>query len=977
MIQFRCALLLLLIPALLQAQHTISGNITDGSGPLPGANILLSGTNYGTVTDIDGRFQLVNVADGSYDLRVSFIGYQDTSIRVSVAGQSVAIGTVGMSAGKYLNVVVVEGTMRNSEAKAINMTKVSNTIVTIVAAEGISKLPDKNAAEAVQRVPSVSIERDQGEGRYVSLRGTPHDWSASLINNDRLPVADENADSRTVAFDIFPAELIEYIVVSKALTPDMEGDAIGGSINFITKAAPDKRTLHVNVGGGVNLQANGPIFNGSVIWGDRSKNNKFGYLVAASIWNRQYGTDNYEVVYGNNQNHSLSRLELRDYLGTRRTIGTTASMEYKLTDRSRVYGKFIYGGLHDDEWNRKTMYNWFVGAGRTVRLQNIHDIMLNRMMGGEIGTDIQLSNKVTLNMRVASYSNRFGYGPVPFSGKDDRNGYHVVQFERFGLTYNDLLHLDENGNITDPAFAFDVVKLIEDDHPTGGDPYNNIQPQIEEELRPEDFEFTTAYSELNETWERDPIVGQLDLTYKPNNRWKLKIGSKTRLKEGSRYYSLHEWLQDITKRNEAYTLDQFDTEALDVNGGFLEELGEPYKGTFMPFLTKDQLDKFLGQLGDTLSERVMDENNPGFEEFVGSRYTYQENVYAGYGMAEFQATDRLMLLGGLRAEYTSLTMKGDSLGEIEIAFNPETGMIETNKPVYEVSSNSRYLALLPMLHIKFSPTGKTNLRWAVTRTFRRPNFNESKPGDAFYSFTDLVRNFGNPQLKPTYSWNFDMTVEHFFGNIGMVSGGLFYKAVQDHIFATAVSSDQFVVGNGTVGVKRFQNAENLSHLAGMEFLVNRRLDFLPGFLSGFGFIANYTYIWSRMSVPGRSFNQPLPRQAPHLFNVALFYEKHHVQARLAVNYKSAYLMDLNLAATEVNGETQLINPDTDQFDIFYGAFTSMDFSLSYQINKHFSIYTEWNNLLNSPLRIYRGKKERPVQTEYYSIRGVIGVKFNL
>ncbi len=969
---------LLLLANLTHGQGSVSGTVSDGSSTLPGATVVLDTAKYGASTDLNGYFQLIDIPPGTYQLKVSFIGYQDYIASITVVEKPLNIGTITLSAGKYLNEVVIEGSMRNSEAKAINMTKVSNTIVTVVAADGIGKLPDKNAAEAVQRIPSVSIERDQGEGRYISLRGTPHDWSASLINGDRLPVADENADSRTVAFDIFPAELIEFIVVSKALTPDIEGDAIGGSINFITKAAPLSRTLAVNLGGGFNFQAQGPIVNTSLLWGDRSKNQKFGYLVAASLWNRSYGTDNYEVIYGSNENHGLNRLELRDYLGTRRTIGTTASMEYKFNDNNRIYGKFIYGGLRDDEWNRKTMYNWFVGAGRTVRLQNIHDIMLNRMIGGELGGNFKLHPKVALDVRLASYSNRFGYGNVPFGGSDDRNGYHVVQFERFGLTYEDLIYLDEAGNIiTNPAEAADVVKLIENDHPTGGDDYNNIQPIIQEELRPEDFEFTTAYSELNETWERDPIVSQIDLTYQPNSRWKIKVGTKVRLKEGSRYYSLHEWITDVTKKPGGYNLSQFETEALDEKGGFLQELNEPYNGSFMPFLTQDQYGNFLAQLGDTLRERVMDENNPNFAEFVGSRYTYQEYVYAGYGMAEFQINEKLMLLGGMRIEYTDLKMQGDSLGKIEIVFNPITGLLETKKPIYGVSSGNSYAALLPMLHLKYAPNSKNNVRVAATRTFRRPNFNESKPGDPFYSFTDLVRTFGNPNLKPTYAWNFDIAWEHYFGNIGMVSGGLFYKSIKDHIFATTQSSTDVQVGNSAIGIKSFQNAEKISHLAGAEFVFNRRFDFLPGFLNGFGINANYSYIWSRMSVPGRNFNQPLPRQAPHLFNVALFYEKHNVQARIAVNYKSAYLLELNLAATEINGTNQLINSDNDEYDTFYGSFTSMDFSISYKINKHFSIYTEWNNLLNSPLRIYRGRIERPVRTEYYSIRGIIGVKFNL
>jgi len=139
--------------------------------------------------------------------------------------------------------IVVTGTIVGGEMRSIAAQREADNIVNVLSSDGIGRLPDRNAAEAVQRLPGVAIERDQGEGRFVAVRGMPSQWNSTLINGNRLPTAEEETTSRATAFDFFPSELIDQVVVAKAITPDMEGDAIGGSVNFITKTAPDKRTL--------------------------------------------------------------------------------------------------------------------------------------------------------------------------------------------------------------------------------------------------------------------------------------------------------------------------------------------------------------------------------------------------------------------------------------------------------------------------------------------------------------------------------------------------------------------------------------------------------------------------------------------------------------------------------------------------------------------------------------------------------------
>jgi TonB-dependent receptor len=266
------------------------------------------------------------------------------------------------------------------------------------------------------------------------------------------------------------------------------------------------------------------------------------------------------------------------------------------------------------------------------------------------------------------------------------------------------------------------------------------------------------------------------------------------------------------------------------------------------------------------------------------------------------------------------------------------------------------------------------LRLAITRSYRRPNFNEIKPGTPIYNETAQEFVSGNIDLKPTYSWNFDVMGEYFFGNVGMVSAGLFYKHITNHIFQTSQLLQQW---SGNYSFKDFQNSTDKSYVTGFEISLNRRLDFLPGFLSGLGINANYTRTFSEMVVPGREVKQPLPRQADHVANLALYYENKYITTRLALNYKSDYLLQLDLTGEpDENGEFQLMHKDMD-FDIFVGQQLSLDYSLQVRVSDRLHISANANNLLNTPLRIYKGEIGRPVKTEFYSFRGSLGIKYSI
>ncbi|MCI5083651.1 MAG: TonB-dependent receptor [Saprospiraceae bacterium] len=983
-------LLLLLLSLLFAAKANaqtgnISGTIKDTNNqPLTGATVLVLGTQIGATTDIDGGFKLTDVPVGKFTLRISYIGFENLkkSGRLS-PNQTLDLGIITLEADveQLQEVEVREQLEEGGEMTARLKMLRSDRIANVIGKESIARLPDKNVGEAFARLAGVVLETDQGEGKYISFRGTPVDWSSTLVNGDRMPIANEEMVGRSLNFDVLPTSLVAYLENTISLTPDVEGDAIGGVANMVTKDTPtDSTMLEVQSGIGYNAKSGKPVWNGSITYGDRFFNKRLGVLVGGSIFSRNWATDNFEIFYGNNDNHSLQRLELRRYDGLKTSYGANFKVDYRFSNRHLIYASGFLGITDDNEFNRKTQFNWVAGVGQSIRLQNIHNILHNQLTGMEIGGHHEFG-KLQMDWKAAQYENQFSYGDVPFDNGDPRNGYFVIEFEKV-VRYNDYLNLDEEGNITDPFNAFTRLKLLDIDSPVEdyGDHYERILPSYDEivAVKPSDtmFVFNKAYTETNEHTERDPLVARLDFTYDYSSNVKYKVGFKYRTKEGKRQLGLEGWVRNPLAPG-VIVNEEFDPQFYNNDNDFLSEIGAPYAGMLFPFLTDSQIDNFIPQLEaeDRITFIPFGTKTPFYKEFIGSSFRYSEDVLAAYVSGSWKISDQLSLNGGLRLEETIVRVEADSVIE---------NIAENTRSLSSVVLNRRYTALLPMLNVRYQFQRQSMLRLSVSRSFRRPNFNELKPGEPEIHYTHFHVLYGNPQLRPTYSWNTDLSYQHFFGLKGMVMLSLYYKRVIDHIFTSfeaqsldiSSESNQFLVPGGLAS-KRYQNAP-YANLLGAELTVSRKLDFISPALRQFELTANYTYTYSRMKIQARDELQPLPRQAPSLFNVRLSYNSRRFSANVGLNYRDPYLEELNLFALKdpVTGEPTIIQQDT-QYDIYQGQNLSMDASFSYQITPRFSILAEANNLLNTPFVVYRGQRERPVQTEYYGIRGQVSLRYTL
>lgn len=930
-----------------QDHGRVFGSIADNNGKLPGAVVMIQELNYSVETDLKGEFSLNNIPPGEYTLIVSYLGHSDLVQEIVVSANHVNnLGTLEFTTdSEELEGIVITSYQAPSQAKAYNIQKNAAGIMNVIASDAIGKLPDRNAAEAVQRISGVSIERDHGEGRYVTVRGTPLQWNSTLINGNRMPTSEGTSDNssgtRTSPLDIFPSEMIEYVQLSKAITPDIEGDAIGGSVNFITKTAPDRRTLNLTASGGYNDQVRDGIYGASFLYGDRSKNEKFGYMISGSYWKRNWGTDNMEVVY-DPEDQSIENLQLRDYSGIRRTAGLNSGFEYKFDHNHKLFLRAIYTDFQDDERAIENIYN-FNDENFSMRVrQGIVGISL---YGGEFGgIHKSESGRWKFDWKASMYATDME-SRKPKNSNSKHSSYLMSMFST-PMTYNGLA---PNGR-----------RYLNIDGPAGyqGDPYNNLAPNMSQDVTPDDMMLTQLIAIDMGSYERD-WVGEMNLDHAVSDKLSFKAGAKLRAKYLERGNPMNIYAY-LGGSDHPISMGSLETRPFPYNGGFLTELGNTYQDAMMPGISLDQLGNLFSEenLDNPLYYHIArDESNPST---AASFYRGNEDVYATYLMGDYKISDEFRLVGGVRYEHTKLKYTGNEVVTRD----------DNTTEINPTTSESSFDALLPMLHLKYTPVSNFNIRFAYTRTFARANFADLNPTESINLISSPPTiSRGNIDLKPTFANNFDLLGEYFFDDIGIVNAGVFYKRLENVIY-TAQSFQ--MIDNNLYRVTQPENSEK-GWLAGFEVGINKRLSFLPGILSGLGVDANYTFTESEMQVPNYSTNEnneviitrsaeTLPNQSKHIFNAALFYEKGKTMVRVAGNFKGA-------ALAVVQG-----NPENYRW---YDKNFTVDLSASYKISKNITAFIEVNNLTNAPLRYYQGTPERPEQIEYYSIRGMAGVNINL
>lgn len=882
----------------------VTGRVTDAESkePLPGANVAVSGTANGTATNLSGSFNL-RTATGDISLKVSYLGYSDTTITVSVSeGEAINV-EINMTPVAFTQDGVTIYGLLEGQNKALNQQKTADNIKTIVAADQIGRFPDPNAAEALQRVPGVNIERDQGEGRYVIVRGLAPQFTNISINGEQIPSPE--AGVRFVALDAIPADQLASMEVTKALTPDMDGDAIGGSVNLITRTAEtaEPRIQGTAVWGYNNLMERSNI-QGSANYSQRlGKEQKLGVMLNASYYSNEMGSDNWERdPQDSPDDASDDVLELRDYELIRTRLGLSSTIDYKFDSRNQLYFRTLYSQFTDREWRRRYEFE-ADKVGRETKDRFEEQTVLSLNLGGR-----HTLPKLTLDYEV-SFAEAWQDTPYDYSVAFESEDEEVLTPITWSNAYPTLGNSDYANNA---RYGFDELEV--------GDTYSkdrNITGKINLGL---------PYQ----------LAGQEGL---------LKFGGKVRLKEKTNDINVNYYqaLGDVPN------LDFFQGGLVDNN--FLDSRYNMGSHAVVSSV--------IGHLNANPSQYELQIEDKSIDEALEA-YEATENVYAAYIMAR-QNFNKLMLLGGVRYERTEVDYTSS---DVVIAPN---GDLQEIRPV---SGSTDYDFILPQLHARYALNKNTNLRAAMTFSYARPNFEDIIPSQEI-NREDREATIGNTELKPVGAMNLDLLGEHYFGNVGVISGGLFFKRMNDFIFPRSFES-AYPVGSASptvdnIRITQIQNGDEAT-LFGAELAFQRQLDFLPGALSGLGIYANYTYTNSDATIPSRTQDNAtesiqLPGQAEHVGNLSLSYEYKGISARAAMNFNGAYLSEV--AASQ-------------DLDVYVRSRAQLDLTLGYAINDNVRFFAEFLNLTNQPFEAEVGQ-DNPImiQREFYSWWSRIGLKVNL
>lgn len=879
-----------------QPSSSVSGRVTDAltGNALPGASVAVDGTAFTTETDLAGSFTLVRVPSGSQKLVISYLGFETKTVDINVNGsnQSLAIQlSSGIQESVTVNAPLLEG-----QAKALNQQKEALNIQSIVSADQIGRFPDPNAAEAAQRIPGVTIERDQGEGRYVQVRGTEARLNSMQINGERIPSPE--GDVRAVALDVIPADLLDSIEVSKALTADQDADSIGGAVNLITKGAPERTRVSLTFGLGYNRLVNDRIDNFNGTFGRRFANKKLGFLFSGSYLNTRRGSESIEPAYDDG---FLEEIELRDYQVNRRRWGINPYVDYRFSNSSEIYFRGIFNDFKDDEFRRLVAFK--VADNEIAR--ELRDRMeTQRIYQFSGGGRHLLGRSAMLDYRVS-----YGYAEE-----------------------------DEPKNISS-AFLQEDVDFAPNVAPGSIDPENIQANPLNEDIN--EFFLDGLESGDNFTSESS-FTAQFNVAVplRSGNNFAgtFKFGAKNRFNRKERDNEEFEFGLDD---------DIFLTDILDSNYN---------KPSY-----RDGLYNFIPSFQDparvaALRTSPLAESEKLFEE-DSADYDARENIFAFYAMAQLGFGERFVLVPGVRYEQTDVRYTG-----YRVLFDDEGDFDLTEA----LEGDNSFRNWFPSIHAKYRIGDNTNFRAAYSRSLARPNFVDLVPFQLILREDSEIER-GNPFLRPTTSDNVDVLVEHYFQNVGVISGGFFYKRLKNYIFPFRFEEDLSFGGSepSTFEVLEPRNGERAS-LYGFELSYNQRFTFMPKPLDGLGVYANYTHVNSDALLPGEDVGDPgrdsiLPGQAKNVANFAVFYEKFGFSGRASLHYRDKYL-------SEVAG-----SPSD---DLFVSNHLQFDISASQRITKNFNVFAEFINLNNRPFISYEGVRERVRQDERYKWWATFGVKLD-
>jgi TonB dependent receptor-like, beta-barrel/TonB-dependent Receptor Plug Domain/CarboxypepD_reg-like domain len=718
--------------------QTIKGFVYDKQTgePLEAATVHLTGTSYTSYVELDGSYVLKNVKPGNYNMEVAIIGYKtmnDIPVEVTAGKETKMKSVLMVPDVKALNQVVITGTSDNgSDYSVMNMEKNGGVVQNILSQKTIQLLPDVTVATALQRVSGVSIQRNaSGEARYAIIRGMSQRYNNTLVNGIKIPSPDDKY--RFVPMDIFPSDMLERLEVIKSLTPDMEGDAIGGTMNLVMKEAPNNFLFTANIAGGY-----------STLFSDRP----FSAFYHSTI-NKKSPAE----IHGNNYAATAADFPLNNLHYYNKSAPVNSTMGFTIGDRflhqrlgvivAVTYQNFFRGSNSDYLIPSAQPYPTATGniPEFTDSYARQYSTQTNRLgINNKIDFVINPDNKISLyNLYVHQNDFETRFTPDTTIGTNSSE-----QSKDVDIQYRSMWHIQSIYNSTlqgihqlSNKVKLDwsaVYSLATNQVPDMAwfDYNSNISSNTSGQIT--QVNNTTYGTGMERVWEHNTdqdLAGYLNLTYTPRlfgRAGEFKAGGLYRYKTRNNYYNDYSLL--------------------------------PTYSTPQPYTTLDSIPFYFSPAANGTG--AITATNP-------NTYTLHEKIAAGYVETKFMLSDKLQVLGGVRVENTH----EDYQTVMPASFNQRSGTIY-------------YTDVLPDVHFKYSLTSNENLRLSYFKSISRPGFGEIDPYHLYGEYFDEI---GNPELKHTRADNLDLRYEWFPNTTDQLLLGVFYKNLQNPI-------EYFVTTNG-------------------------------------------------------------------------------------------------------------------------------------------------------------------------------------
>jgi TonB-dependent receptor len=962
---------------------TIAGHVTDAAhAVIQGARILISPTEKIVTTNEAGEFQIGGIAPGTYTVTITSAGFSQVVKSVAVvAGQTASVDAV-LQVGSNNEQVLVTGEVGKTMDQAVNEEINSPNILNVMPESEILALPNANVADAVGRLPGVTVQRDEGEAVYVQVRGLDPRLTNTTIDGVTIPSPESNV--RQVLLATIPADMVQSIELNKTLSANQDADGIGGSVNMVTKRAGETPTVS-----GISTLGYSPIMNGRYMGlvdftvGKRfGATKRWGVIGSASYDYNGRGYNDIEPQPDLNPNNFASvppyydAIDIREYRHQRLRWGGTMGADYKLSEHSSLAAHFILTDFKD--WGDKWTY--------TVQ---------------------------SLAKAKFKYSIR---RPDFALGSFSLGGNHIFNNKWFtwGSAVSRGRELNAAGN---PGGAFDAssaLKKWSENNcnyvgPLHGDPY---RPQwtpacmVPNTTNPADNIYSLSNYTLDNINTSKGQGTQLNLQEWGSMGLNYHLaGHNATLEFGGIFRNAHKGQAAYTptydycpQADPGYPNDPICSAAADnatpVNSEiFASGFQDPhyYGGSYHIGEMTDhyKLDSFLAANPTLLPLDV-----PATRSSSDSaNYDLIERIAGGYIMNTLNL-DRLRLQTGLRLEATHEYARGYL---VNITAGPFGDGLDANGNwigTTAVTNTQSYIDPLPSVQARFALTAETAIRAVYARGISRPNQYDLVSYVQASGNNPVVATIGNPKELPTHANNYDLLLEQELKPLGLIQAGFFYKQLTNPIVTANIpcTGTCLAAVPGTPAGSLAQEDANGSSASvwGLEFGIQQKFSNLPGAFRGLALLANYSYNDSHIGgLPNRTDSPSLVGTARHAFNIEPGYEFGRYGVHMGMSYNGSNIAAYQYYAT-ASGIAECGNPNPNPTasaplngpingpcgdNYFYPHF-QVDAQMSMRLYRDLRLQVEGLNLNNEVFGFYNGSPQYMTQREYYKPTYIASLRWN-